>query len=226
MDKIKDLANDIPEESVSFFKFVFNFDDDSRGEILNLFQYAILAIIPIVLILKSVKHLIPEEDESKGSVELLAESVGQILYIILTLWLTNRMIKFVPTYSGMEYSSVNLMHALLPLLLIVITMQSKLGAKINLLADRVMERINGEDTSNAQRKGQQGQQVRVSQPLAGVQHKPSQADYLDQSQILPSNHQLTSMPQVQQPHTQHVQPMMEQNIPMAANDGTGGFSSW
>ena len=226
MDKVKDLANDIPEESVSFFKFVFNFDDDSRGELLNLFQYAILAIIPIVLILKSVKHLIPEEDESKGSVELLAESVGQILYIILALWLTNRMIKFVPTYSGMEYSSVNLMHALLPLLLIVITMQSKLGAKINLLADRVMERINGEDTSKTQRKGQQGQQVRVSQPLAGVQHQPSQADYLDQSQLLPSNPQLTAMPQVQQPQTQQVQPMMEQNVPMAANDGMGGFSSW
>ena len=224
MDKVKDLANDIPEETESFFKFVFNFDDDSKSELLNLFQYAILAIIPIVLILKSIKHFIPEEDESKGSLELLAESVGQILYIILTLWLTNRMIKFVPTYSGAKYSSVNLMHALLPLLLIIITMQSKLGAKINVLADRVVGYAYGTDNKPQNNK----QNVRVSQPLAGVQHQPSQADYLDQAQLLPSNPQLTAMPQVQgqQQQMQQNQPMMEQNIPMAANDGVGGFSAW
>jgi hypothetical protein len=46
---------DNSDDSKSFFKHVFNFDDDSKGEILNIIQYALLAIIPIILLNKSMK---------------------------------------------------------------------------------------------------------------------------------------------------------------------------
>ena len=39
---------DSSDESKSFFKHVFNFDDDSKSEILNILQYSIIAIIPII----------------------------------------------------------------------------------------------------------------------------------------------------------------------------------
>ena len=38
----------------NFFKHVFNFDDDSKAEILNVIQYALVAIIPIVVLNKTV----------------------------------------------------------------------------------------------------------------------------------------------------------------------------
>jgi hypothetical protein len=74
--------------------------------------------------------------------------------------------------------------------------------------------------------------VRVSQPLAG-QHQPSQADYLDRNQLLPSNPMLSSMPtkfppqqlQQQQP-TQTPDYFPASNEPMAANEGGGGWGSW
>ena len=34
-------------KSKSFIKHVFNFDDESKSEMLNIIQYALLAIIPI-----------------------------------------------------------------------------------------------------------------------------------------------------------------------------------
>jgi hypothetical protein len=87
--------------------------------------------------------------------------------------------------------------------------------------------------------------VRVTKPLAR-QHQPSQADFMDQSQLLPSNHQLTAMPQIpshNQPEEQlpqHQTPNFDQMYqhnagttvdsqmfePMAANDGGTMFGAW
>ena len=112
------------------------------------------------------------------------------------IWFTNKIIRFVPTYSGCEYGKFNATNFLLPFLIILATMQTKLGAKLNILLDRVVDRWEGR-TSDSQQKSGDSSVVRVSQPLAG-QHQPSQADYQDRSQILPSNPQLTSMPQMNQ----------------------------
>ena len=110
-------------------------------------------------------------------------------------------------------------------MVIILTMQSKLGAKINILADRLCDYISGDNNQPVDNK-QSG--VKRTQPLANKQpiiHQPSQADYLDHSQILPSNPLLTAMPQQQQQQQQPAgQPIM--NEPMAANDSMGGFASW
>ena len=41
---------DSMDDSKSFFKHVFNFDDDSKSEILNIIQYALIALIPVILL--------------------------------------------------------------------------------------------------------------------------------------------------------------------------------
>ena len=98
---------DLPNESNNFFNYVFNFNDENKNELMNLIQYAILAIIPIVIILKSVKAIFPEDDDNKGTVEVLAETLGQIIFLIITIWLSDRAIKYIPTYSETNYSHFN-----------------------------------------------------------------------------------------------------------------------
>ena len=90
-------------ESMGFIKYIFNFDDENKAQILNMLQYGILAIIPTIIILKITKKVIPEENEDKGSLEILVESVGQIILILLLIWLSNKIITYVPTYSKTEY---------------------------------------------------------------------------------------------------------------------------
>jgi hypothetical protein len=187
-----------------------------------------------LLILRGIKHLIPEDDDSKGTIEILAESVGQVILIMLAIWLTNKIINFIPTYSGEEYPKFNEISFVIPFIIIMATMQTKLGAKFNILIDRFMQLIGVGRGDGEKKEQQQGGQnvVRVSQPLAG-QHQPSQADYLDRNQLLPSNPMLSSMPtkfppqqlQQQQPtQGQDFYPMS--NEPMAANDGGSSWSSW
>ena len=85
-------------DNLGFFQYVFNFDEDNKAALLNMIQYTILAIIPVLIILKITKHIIPEEDESKGSLEIVLESAGQIIIIMLAIWFTNKIINYIPTY--------------------------------------------------------------------------------------------------------------------------------
>lgn len=226
-------------EKVGFVKYLFELDDDNKSEIVNMFQYAVLAIIPVVMILKLVKHFIPEEDETKGSLEILVETVGQIVFMTGMLWFSDRVIRYFPTYTGAKYGALNPTSFLLPLIIILSTMQTKLGAKINILLDRGLSYWNGEtEAQNVQPN------VRVSQPIA--KHQPSQADTLDTNQLLPSNRNLTSMPGPQQQGQQQGLPQespdfnqMYQNTanplqnaaipgqePTAANEGGSMFGAW
>ena len=228
MDKISDSVKSVQHESSGFFNYVFNYDTENKHRIMNMIQYTLLTIIPVLLILRGIKHIIPEDDESKGSFEILAESVGQVILIMLAIWLTNKIINYIPTYSGEEYPKFNEISFIIPFIIILATMQTKLGAKFNILIDRVMNLIFGNKEEQKKEQQQQGQNVvRVSQPMAGGQHQPSQADYLDRTQLLPSNPQLSAMPTQQQQPIPDMNSMYQQpyNEPVAANDGNWG-SAW
>ncbi len=223
------------KEPMSFINYLLTLDEDNKIDLLNIIQYTVLAIIPIILILKAVKHFVPEEDESKGNLEILLESVGQIIFMLIGLWFTDRIIRYFGTYSGKEYQAFNSISFILPFLLILSTMQTKLGAKINILIERTMNLINGNTETKENVK--QETNVKVSQPIAG-QHQPSQADTIDTSQLLPSNRGLTSIPQQNINNTDFndmyqntTNPLQNANTPalnepIAANDGGSMFGSW
>lgn len=223
-----------------FFSYVFNFDEENKATIMNMLQYTILSIIPVLLILKITKHIIPEEDESKGSLEIFLESVSQLIIIMLAIWFTNKIINYIPTYSGEKYHAFNEISFIIPFMVILATMQTKLGAKFNILIERTVNLYKGEDKKAAApaTNNNNGGGVRVTQPISMPQHQPSQSDYLDRNQLLPSNPQLTAMPPQQAPDFNQMyqnqatsmpgaaMPGMIQE-PMAANEAFGGgFSTW
>ena len=87
----------------SFFKHVFNFDNDTKSELLNIVQYAIMAIIPVVLVNKGIANYVPEADDKKNTLELMAEIIIQIVVMFLGLFMIDRIITYFPTYSGEKY---------------------------------------------------------------------------------------------------------------------------
>lgn len=242
MDNVSETIKSSKLDKMGFIEYVFNFDDENKNNIMNMLQYTVLSIIPVIIILKLTKNIFPEEDDTKGSLEITAESIGQLLIIMLGIWFTNKIIQFIPTYSGEEYHKFNEITFILPFMIILATMQTKLGAKFNILTNRVMDLWTGNAVEVSTQQVQQNNGVRVSQPFAGqgtqVQpqfHQPSQADHLDINQILPRNAQLTAMPQQQKPdfnqmyQNQATGPQMSESIePMAANGALGGMfgSSW
>jgi hypothetical protein len=225
---VGESIRDDARESMNFFNYVFNFDDENKANMINVMQYVLMALIPVIIVLKLVKHYVPEEDDSKSSFEILAEVVGQLTVIFMSIWFIDKMIRFVPTYSQINYHKFNEVNFVLPFLVILVTMQTKLGSKINILFDRVMELWNG---NSGARQAPNQSNVRVSQPIAG--HHVSQADYLGNSVIPPPPQQMqvAGTTQINDLPTNHMQQQQNQHLmdiePAAANGVLGSaFGSW
>ena len=157
----------------SLIKHVFNFDDDSKNEMMNIIQYSLMAVVPIVFLNKSIQKFVPDIDEEKGSLEVLAEVIGQIVVMFIGILLIHRLITYIPTYSNVKYADFNIINIILGFLVIVLSLQTKLGEKVNILLERIIEVVEGKVNI---KEGQQNQQaangVSVSQPIA-------QSGYID-----------------------------------------------
>ena len=177
------------DDSKSFFKHVFNFDDDSKSDILKIIQYALISIIPIVLLNKSVGKYVPESDDKKGSLEISAEIVIQIIVTFIGLLIIHRIITFIPPYSGTKYPEFHIVYIILAILMITMSLQTKLGEKVSVLVDRIMELWDGTSSDKKKKNGKNGA-VKVSQPISGQQMMlPPASTYTDGTAIssLPTN---------------------------------------
>ena len=228
----------------NFFKHVFNFEDDSKSDMLNIIQYSLIAIIPVIILNKSMQKYVPEADEQKGNLEILAEIVLQIIVMFIGLLTVHRMITFVPTYSGLDYPEFSIIFIILAVLMITLSLQTKLGEKVSILTERLTELWEGK-SDNKKKKGT----VKVSQPISQNgqptnQSAMNQAMYNDGTSInsLPTSDMSSSaqqMPNYNAMHSQDTTPLVGAaspgdqqegfNLPVAASDvlgGFGGFSSW
>ena len=210
----------------TFLNHVFSSSEESMGELMNVVQYALMGVVPIVALNKTIHHFIPEADAQKSSFEILAEVLIQLSLLFIGIVLIHRMITYFPTYSGFKYENLTLTNVILAFLMIVLSIQTKLGIKVNILVERVMEFING---PNEEEEAEQ-QKARKSK------HSPSQADHLDDSRVqqgsfppapVAGTQARNGMQPMQEPPQQRVQQQaaMDYGIgadPMAANSLLGG----
>ena len=219
--------------SVSFFQHVFNFDEDTKCQLMNLSQYAVTAVIPVVILNKTIQNVVPEADDEKRSFEILAEVIGQIILMFTAMFFIDRIITFIPTFSKTKYQEMNLFNIILGFLVIVLSLQTKLGEKVSILLDRLVDRWGGADNKKEQQNNnnQQGNQT----------HQPSQADILDTQRMMQQPQVGGSAMSSQQVNDFNSMyqgggnggnvsngnfvppPPME---PAAANDGFGAFTSF
>ena len=224
MDVLQD-AGDLHKKT--FLNHVFSTTEEGKAEILNAVQYAILGVIPIVALNKSVQQFIPEADTEKSSIELLVEVVLQLIAMFCGIIIIHRIITYIPTYSGYKYEHLTITNAILAFLVIVLSIQTKLGIKVNILFDRVKDLWNG--TSSDEKKANVKSSLRVSNGA----HVPSQADHVDnghvQSNVFPPAPVATNKPSsgsgydnMMKASGPSVHAQNEYMGPMAANSVLGG----
>ena len=234
MDSLEDLTKSTNGKP-SFFKHVFNFDETSKSEMSNIIQYAVLALIPVVIMNKLIQRYVPEADDTKGSPEILAEIIGQVIVMFLGILIIHRIITFIPTHSGEKYSDFSVTNIILAFLVIVLSLQTKLGEKVSIIVDRVVELWEGPQDTKKKKKGQGN--VKVSQPISQQQPQSAMNQSLSSmGQSSSGTTSISSLPQqsspdfnsmYQQDNTPLVgaaTPGMESFEPMAANAG-GAFAS-
>jgi hypothetical protein len=211
----------------TFFNHVFSTTEEGKAELLNVIQYSLLGVIPIVILNKLISRFIPEADPDNSSLELLAEIFIQIVIMFCGIILIHRMITYIPTYSGFKYENLILTNVILAFLILVLSIQTKLGIKVNILVDRIYDLWEGTSSSSTKTV----KSVKTRAPIS--QHMPSQADHLDnsftQSDMFPPAPLATSKPANNTYDTMMRgsgtggSPMMDSYMgPMAANSILGG----
>jgi hypothetical protein len=212
-----------------FFKHVFNFNDDSKNDMLNIVQYAAIALVPVIIMNKVMQRFVPEADDEKGNVEILAEILGQVFIMFIGILIIHRIITFIPTYSGVKYANFDVTSIILAMLVIILSLQTKLGEKVSIIVDRIMELWEGPKDAKKKKKGQGN--VKVSQPISQGQSAIATAPMMTS----PGTTAINSLPPTQQqpdynnmyqqdsnPLVGAATPGMEGMGVMAANDMIGG----
>lgn len=183
MDGLSESAKSV-EQNEGFVKHVFKFDDSTKKELLNIIQYAVLSVIPVVILNKSVQKLIPEADEEKGSIEILVEVLTQLIIMFLGMFFIHRIVSFVPTYSKLGYENFSVVNVVMAFMVIVLSLQTKLGLKMNILAERFMDLLEGQTGVSLSAKqdkpsAQTQKQATQGQAQGQVQqHQVSRGDFL------------------------------------------------
>jgi hypothetical protein len=209
----------------TFFTHVFDMSQEANGEIMNVTQYAILGVIPVLALNKLIQRFAPEADPDSSSVELLVEVLLQIIVMFVGILFIHRIITYVPTYSGFRYEHLTLTNVVLAFLIIVLSLQTKLGIKVNILYDRLMDLWNG--TSPEEKKSNVRSRVRVNESMAT--HSPSQADFLDtgsSSGMFPPAPVVQSKPNSSYDYMMRGQPAAQGPAPANSILGGSGFGSF
>lgn len=171
-----DIIQERDSGKKNFFNHVFATTEEHNAEILNGFQYALIGVVPIVVLNKLIQRFVPEADSDKSSVEILIEIFIQLLVMIGGVILIHRTITFLPTYSGFKYENFAITNVILLFLVIILSIQTKVGVKVNIIFDRVSDIWNGDSgdiKSNVKKR------VKFGDNSYLAQHQPSQSDYLD-----------------------------------------------
>lgn len=245
---MEDVDNSTKNTKPGFINHVFNFDTETKHDLLNIGQYLLLSLVPMALYNHLVDTLIPEPDESKGHLELLGEIVGQFVLVLAGIFLIHRLVTYIPTYSGRSYGNMNFFSFILVFIVIAYDSHTKVGEKMKILIERLKELWEGKSSDDKKKKDPSV--VKVSQPIsrAGMptQHAASRADYLKSHNAMSSP---TQMLPPQNPPSQDIPQNNNatsnniynsggfnglvdanspgiSNEPVAANEGFGGFSSW
>tara|TARA_B100000482_G_C12587811_1_gene290402 strand:- start:167 stop:781 length:615 start_codon:yes stop_codon:yes gene_type:complete len=190
---------DITKQEQGFISHVFNFDTKSKHEIMNTIQYSILAVLPVVLLNKTIQRLIPEADENKASLEIIFEVISQLGIIFVGIFLIHRIITYFPTYSESKYDSFSIINCVVSFLIIILSLQTKLGEKMNIITDRFLHLIQGTPQQNVS----------------------NEANELSEYSVPVMNNPIPKQP-IEEGHTSNGNMFQDMATPMAANDALGG----
>jgi hypothetical protein len=157
-------------EKKSFVNHIFDGTPEGNAEYMNAIQYALIGIVPIVGLNKLVQKFIPDVDLDKSALEILVEIMLQIVMMFAGIILVHRAITYFPTYSGFKYENFILTNVILAFLVLILSIQTKVGMKVNIMYDRVLELYNGPQEPMEQQENNNQQNVQVNVPSVQTQH--------------------------------------------------------
>jgi hypothetical protein len=124
-------------EGDSFFSYMFSLSEGEKIDLLNMFQYLLLAIIPIMLVNKFITTYIPPVDRSKSLIEITSELVIQLVILFTFIYFIHKLILFIPTYSKNPYPTINFLPIILPVLIVLLSLDKNMHEKSSMMLNKV-----------------------------------------------------------------------------------------
>jgi hypothetical protein len=101
-DSIKPITNQ------GFFTYVFKLSRFKQEDLMNIVQYTLLSIVPVILFVYFTKKYFPSLEESDSSLYIFTITVIELIFMIIGIFFIDRIINYIPTYSGKYYETINL----------------------------------------------------------------------------------------------------------------------
>ena len=114
-------------EQKTFISHVFDGTPEGNDEYMNVAQYAVMGVVPIIVLNKLIQTYIPDVDLDKSSLELMVEIALQIVIMFAGVIIIHRAITYFPTYSGFKYESLTATNVVLAFLIIIFLSESKIS---------------------------------------------------------------------------------------------------
>lgn len=167
---MEDIENEMEGGSSenSFLSYMFSMNNNEKGQILNLIQYACLSVIPLIILIKILQIYTPKYNEYKGSVEIMFEVILYLITFIVIFWFINKFIVYIPTYSKIQYEAINFTSMLIPIIFVLFSLEQNLNNKILLLSNRIMNYLGFKETMTDyenQEKIETPPSLKPSQPM-------------------------------------------------------------
>jgi hypothetical protein len=170
-------------KSDSFVSYLTTITPVEKNELLNVFQYILLVIIPLVLFLKFMKEYIPPENPTKSTIEITTEVVIQLFLIFFVFWLIHKVVLYIPTYSNTPYEKINIVQMVIPVLFLLFCMKSSISEKMSILLERGLimvglrtEGMTEEEPKKQSQRPQQMGQMGLPMPMnTSYQQEPREA---------------------------------------------------
>ena len=243
------VMEQVPSQGNGFINHMTNFNDETKSDLLNVAQYSLMILVPIVILNKLMGRFVPDVDENKGSLEISAEVLGQLLVLLFAFYFINRLVTYVKPYSGVGYGELNMITLGFTFVVVVLSFQTQIAEKVEILYGRVVELWSGEPYKQSDENTPEPS-VRITQPItqSAPTHQASRADYIGAHNQMVGNNEpsvsmsnirhestlISDLPPSQPQYNQSQQSSYSQQPnfdsmyqePMAANESFGGFASF
>lgn len=159
------------KSSNTFFGHMTSFDKNQKAEFMNMIQYALLVLIPIILVNKGLGELFSNSVDDKTSIELSLEVIAELFILLTGIYFVHRIVSYIPTYSETPYSSFNFIGITLVLMVIIFSFQTNISAKTQNVLDNLYHHITGRmltptptNTTSNQKNIQINESIQIQPP--------------------------------------------------------------
>ena len=108
-----------------FFSYVFKLSKFKQADLLNFVQYSSLSIIPVLILYYLIKKFSFRCTYADSSLYIISITLLPIVLFVIGIYFIDRLINFIPSFSGKYYDVINLTN--ISILIIIILLTSRGG---------------------------------------------------------------------------------------------------